>query len=155
MILFCLNYTFNLMPRSLMNRAASWRSVSSLSLDTPSCRDGENSILSRPNIQRESAFSTAGATVVVVELVAAAAVAVTVVVFVAVAWLDAVVAVVDTETTVLIEVTVWLIELGACRSPRCWPVRLPFVLCAIIISDFENCCKSMDVKQIGINKKCQ
>ncbi len=124
---FFLNYTFNLMPRSLMKRAASWRSVSSLSLEMPSCRDGENSILSRPNIQRESALRTAGANVVVV-----LAAALIVVVFVAAA------VVVVTETTVFIDVTVWLlIELGACRSPRCWPGRLPFVLCAIIISDVE------------------
>ena len=73
-------------------------------MEMPSCRDGENSILSRPNIQRESALRTAGANVVVVLEVAATAAELMVVEFVAAAVV--VVVVVDTETTVFIDVTV-------------------------------------------------
>ncbi len=49
------------MPRSLINRAASWRSDSSLSLPMPSSREGDCSIFSSGKIHRESEFTMMGA----------------------------------------------------------------------------------------------
>ena len=55
------HYTLSLVPRSLINRAASWRSDSSLSLPMPSSREGDCSIFSSGKIHRESEFTMMGA----------------------------------------------------------------------------------------------